>query len=54
MGVTAQYTIFAVGLKIMIGTLISVLLHRLERKFEIPLYLLYTTYALGNSHQLAR
>ena len=32
-GVTAQYTVFAVGLKLIIGTLISVLLHRLERKF---------------------
>ena len=31
--VTAKYTLSAVGLKILIGTLISVLLHRLEKKF---------------------
>jgi multiple sugar transport system permease protein len=32
--VTAKYTISAVGLKIVIGVLISVLLHRLERRFS--------------------
>jgi multiple sugar transport system permease protein len=32
--VTAKYTVFAVGLKIIIGTLISVLLHRLEKKLS--------------------
>jgi multiple sugar transport system permease protein len=31
--VTAQYTVFAVAAKILIGVLISVLLHRLESKF---------------------